>query len=208
MVFNPFFIFHHLLKSYLSPWILHPCSPIFYFPESWLGIISTPTSFRALPLHRAFLEVMHQSYGSRMVWQRTVVRGTLSKCAEEKEMVFRAPRKSVNILGLPKLICNFEDSIICSRVCSSREGKVCTISQAYLPCGNFYFLSIFLLTPGRVGRTPLWKMLHAFAERSGTLWWKHSTVLWGRNISEDTIQITPFWCNLVARMDSSSKSWK
>lgn len=69
---------------------------------------------------------------------------------------------------------------------------MCTISQAYLPCGNFYFLSIFLLTPGKVGRTPLWKMLHAFAERSGTLWWKHSTVLWGRNISEDTIQITPF----------------
>jgi len=41
--FQPF-IFHHLLKSYLAPWILYPCSPAFYFPESWLGIIHTNLS--------------------------------------------------------------------------------------------------------------------------------------------------------------------
>lgn len=68
---------------------------------------------------------------------------------------------------------------------------------------------MFLLTGGKVGRTPLWKMPSVFTERRDTLWWKHSTVLWKRNVSEDTIQITPFcvgWPEWVHHQNPQSDS--
>lgn len=81
--FQPF-IFCLFLKSYPGPWILHPCSPAFSFPESWLGIIHTNLFTRC-----SFSEGLSRDNASMPCIQNGATKNSgpkdVNKCAKRKE---------------------------------------------------------------------------------------------------------------------------